>query len=62
MSQIILDSKDVLKTVTKPVGASGQISIGTEYAGLKVTAYITLDNRDYALDEIDEKEKDNAGT
>jgi len=39
--RIIIDSDDAL-VIHKRVGASGQISVGTEYAGRLVTAYIVL--------------------
>lgn len=40
MSQIILDDSELIGVIKKRVGASGQISIGTEHAGEYVTAYI----------------------
>lgn len=41
ISKIIIEGK-LLTTVTKPVGSSGQISIGTQHAGKNVTAYVIL--------------------
>lgn len=61
MVQIIEDN-DLIKVVMKRVGASGQISIGSEFAGIPVIAYVVLDNRNYKKDEMNNKEQTDAGT
>ncbi|MFA4870976.1 MAG: hypothetical protein WC623_22445 [Pedobacter sp.] len=52
MAQITVDSNDVFivpndaLVIHKRVGASGQISVGTEYAGRLVTAYVVIKKRE----------------
>ena len=54
-TQIILNENDLITVVMKPVGANGQISIGSEFAGLPVIAYVVADKRDYVVDDKNSK-------
>jgi len=40
MAQIILNSDEIIDTKRKTVSSQGQISVGTEHAGKKVTVYV----------------------
>ena len=51
MAQTIIDDEDIIKVVMKPVGTNGQISIGTEFAGRHIIAYITEDKRKYIVED-----------
>lgn len=57
MTKIILDEKDLITVVMKPVGTNGQISIGSEFSGLPIIAYVVADKRDYVVDDKNSKNK-----
>jgi hypothetical protein len=40
MTQTIIDDSELIGVITKTVAVNGQISIGKEYAGQRVRAYI----------------------
>ena len=40
MTQTIIDDSELIGVVTKTVGPNGQISIGKDFAGVKVRAYV----------------------
>ena len=56
-TQIILDENDLITVVMKPVGKNGQISIGSEFAGLSIIAYVVADKRDYVVEDKNSKKK-----
>lgn len=56
-TKIILNEKDLITVVMKPVGANGQISIGSEFAGLPIIAYVVADKRNYVVDDKNSKIK-----
>ena len=41
---IIIDEDDIIADIRKPVGGSGQITIGTKLAGVKIRAIVMLDD------------------
>lgn len=51
MAQTILGDEELIAVVMKTVGTNGQISIGSEFSGLPVIAYIRVDNREYKVDD-----------
>ena len=55
MAKIILEENDLIAVVMKPVGKNGQISIGSEFAGLPVIAYVVADKRDYVVEDKNSK-------
>lgn len=57
MNQILLDEIDLITVVMKPVGKNGQISIGSEFAGLPIIAYVVADKRNYVVDDKNSKIK-----
>lgn len=57
MAQIILDENDLITIVMKPVGTNGQISIGSEFAGLPIIAYVVKDTRNYVVEDKNSKKK-----
>ncbi|MCK5386929.1 MAG: hypothetical protein KAJ39_07075 [Gammaproteobacteria bacterium] len=54
-TEITLKENDLITIVMKPVGTNGQISIGSEFAGLPVIAYVVADKRDYVVDDKNSK-------
>ncbi|MCK5013512.1 MAG: hypothetical protein KAS66_06805 [Candidatus Omnitrophica bacterium] len=54
-TQITLNENDLITVVMKPVGKNGQISIGSEFAGLPIIAYVVADKRDYVVDDKNSK-------
>ena len=54
-TEITLKENDLITIVMKPVGTKGQISIGSEFAGLPVIAYVVADKRDYVVDDKNSK-------
>lgn len=56
-TQVVLEESDLITVVMKPVGKNGQISIGSEFAGLPIIAYVVQDKRDYVVDDKNSKNK-----
>jgi len=54
---ITIPDEDLIVVVMKPVGTNGQISIGTEFTGLPVIAYVIEDKRDYVVDDKTSKKR-----
>jgi len=57
MSQIIIDDIETIAVVMKPVGTNGQISIGTEFSGIPIIAYVIRDRRNYTVDDQNSKNR-----
>lgn len=55
MTQIILEETDLITVVMKPVGTNGQISIGSEFKGMPVIAYVVADKRNYSIEDKNKK-------
>lgn len=55
MAIIVIDEKEIIAVIMKPVGSNGQISIGSEFAGMPIVAYITMDRRDYVVNDQNSK-------
>lgn len=47
MPKTIIDDSELIGVVTKTVGVSGQISVGTEFTGQRVRAYIIRMQEDH---------------
>lgn len=45
MVQTILDQNEIIATVRKTVNPNGVISVGKEFAGKRITAYIVEDKK-----------------
>lgn len=57
MVKIIIDDRETIAVVMKPVGTNGQISIGTEFTGLPVIAYVIEDKRNHVVDDKNSKKR-----
>lgn len=54
---IVLEENDLITVVMKPVGTNGQISIGSEFTGLPIIAYVVEDKRNYVVEDKNSKKK-----
>jgi len=57
MSQIIIDDEETIAVVMKTVGTNGQISIGIEFTGIPIIAYVIKDRRNYTVDDQNSKNR-----